>query len=174
MTKEQSRIKNLAWRRTFAGYFYATFYHIRSRCKGEEKYVGLPVMSREDWDTFLVKTRRVRMDLHRQWVLSGYTRRMSPSIDRIDGKQGYVLGNCRWMAQHQNSRLGALAPRKPRIKKNGLTYMKRAVHWAEMQSQSQAFCRWAYKGGVISKNLKTTTDITEVTCRTCIVRGRLK
>ena len=45
-------------------------------------------------------------NLFYDWELSGYDRKITPSIDRIDSKNGYTLDNIRWITFSENCRLG--------------------------------------------------------------------
>ena len=43
------------------------------------------------------------------WESSGYDRKITPSIDRIDASIGYELNNIRWITHSENSRLGSIS-----------------------------------------------------------------
>lgn len=43
--------------------------------------------------------------LYRRWVLSGYDRRLTPTVNRIDPSKGYELGNMEWLTHSLNSGL---------------------------------------------------------------------
>lgn len=43
------------------------------------------------------------MRLYKRWKESGHQRKLAPSIDRIDNKIGYVIGNLQWLTQSENS-----------------------------------------------------------------------
>lgn len=102
--------KSLLYRRTFKGYFSDAYHRILWRCNGgDERYTGMLFMSRDEWREFLEETIEDRKVLYDEWVATGYRVRISPSIDRIDSTQGYVVGNCRWLPQWENSRLGGKA-----------------------------------------------------------------
>jgi hypothetical protein len=44
--------------------------------------------------------------LYDEWVASGYDRKLSPSVDRIDPDKGYELENMQWLTHSENSRRG--------------------------------------------------------------------
>lgn len=46
--------------------------------------------------------------LYTDWVRSGYTRKLTPTVDRIDPAKGYELSNMRWLTHSENSRLGSI------------------------------------------------------------------
>lgn len=102
--------KSSIYRKTFHGYYCEVYGRIRKRVAGgDERYVGLQIMSPSDWDIFLDTTLLDRQILWRAWVKSGYKLRMAPSIDRINSQWGYTLGNCRWLPQWENSSNGGKA-----------------------------------------------------------------
>lgn len=50
--------------------------------------------------------------LYREWVESGYDRKLAPSVDRKDSRLGYEVGNMEWVTHSENSRRGAVSPRR--------------------------------------------------------------
>lgn len=42
-----------------------------------------------------------------EWERSGYNRKLTPSVDRIDSSKGYIIGNMEWVTHSENSRRGA-------------------------------------------------------------------
>lgn len=47
--------------------------------------------------------------LYNQWVKSNYERKLCPTVNRINSKNGYLLTNMEWITHSENSRLGALS-----------------------------------------------------------------
>ena len=45
--------------------------------------------------------------LYDDWVSSGFDKKLSPSIDRVDTSKGYTLDNMRWLTHSENSSIGA-------------------------------------------------------------------
>ena len=45
--------------------------------------------------------------LYEQWAKSGFDRRLTPSIDRIDNSEGYIASNMRWVTLSENSSKGS-------------------------------------------------------------------
>ena len=103
--------KNLSyfgrWRKSFGGYFKYTYSQIKGRCTSPSKplYFGMDFMPKSDWIIFLKDTKDERFRLFKQWVNNNYSMRFAPSIDRIDGKKGYLIDNCRWLTQSENARI---------------------------------------------------------------------
>lgn len=68
-------------------------------------YKGLPILTREEF--YKWANRQKSFDrLYQGYKDSGYNISLSPSIDRINPKDGYVLGNMRWIKHWDNCRLG--------------------------------------------------------------------
>lgn len=131
MTKEES-FDRLSWQREYRkangnactkryertkkGKLMRTYRNMESRSKGIVKkkshlYQGLEVLSREsfyDWSLSCGDFDK----LYDDWVSSGFDKKLSPSIDRVDTSKGYTLDNMRWLTHSENSSIGA----KSRIK----------------------------------------------------------
>jgi hypothetical protein len=45
-------------------------------------------------------------------VSSGYDRKLTPTVDRINTELGYEIHNMRWLTHSENSRLGGRAKKK--------------------------------------------------------------
>lgn len=71
-------------------------------------YHGKEIMSREEFYAWSLSDPDF-IRLYAEWVESGFDRRLSPSVDRIDASLGYVEGNVRWLTHSENSRRGAYA-----------------------------------------------------------------
>jgi len=104
------------WNRTTKGYLSNIYSGMRSRVRNPKSdkhylYKGLKLLTREEfcrWANNCPSFSR----LHREWTESGFERRLSPSVDRIDSTRGYVLGNIQWITQSENSSLGALSDKR--------------------------------------------------------------
>jgi hypothetical protein len=44
--------------------------------------------------------------LFAEWQSSGYDRKLAPTVDRINPKLGYEIGNMQWVTHSENSRRG--------------------------------------------------------------------
>lgn len=91
------------YHRIFNGYFVGSYSAAKWRTKSKSRYIGLELMSKEDWKLFLEDTIEDRKVLWDEYVASGFKLRFAPSLDRIDPTKGYIQNNCRWIRQHENS-----------------------------------------------------------------------
>jgi hypothetical protein len=114
--KHRSRTSNRdtkKYEKTINGFLVRAYRNMQSRVMGIQKskahlYKGLSIMPREEFYKFS-KGDRAFMRLWRDWVACGYTRVLSPSVNRIDPRRGYEIGNVEWLTQSENSRLGGVS-----------------------------------------------------------------
>ncbi len=102
-----------AYRKTPKGFLVSTWHNMTGRVSGHTKakdhlYKGLSICEKEQFYDFSWRNSDFT-DLYIQWVISGFEKKYTPSIDRIDPKLGYVLGNMRWLTLSENSRTGAVS-----------------------------------------------------------------
>lgn len=96
------------YRKTPKGYLMTTYTNMTGRVKGNVKphlYKGLDILPREDFYAWALKDSTFT-DMLTVYAATGYDQRFAPSIDRIDTKEGYVIGNIRWLTHSENSSLG--------------------------------------------------------------------
>lgn len=118
MSLESRKESNRKYWRTINGKLMATYNNMNRRVRGYVKpeiYLGLGLLDRGEFYKWS-KSDRDFNKLYNDWVKSDYDRKLSPSIDRIDSCDGYVLGNMRWITHSENSRLGSIN----RWNRNGL------------------------------------------------------
>ena len=101
------------YEKTKKGFLVRTYRNMKSRVTGvQEKkshlYFGLQILPKEDFYEWSLSDKNF-LELFSEWELSGYERKLSPSIDRIDSKKGYFLQNMRWITHSENSRNGSLS-----------------------------------------------------------------
>jgi hypothetical protein len=65
-------------------------------------YMGLPLLSLTEFLAWAEPHKDFNR-LFDEWVASGRQRRLSPSIDRVDPRYGYVLHNMQWLTLAHNS-----------------------------------------------------------------------
>ena len=104
------------YERTKKGKLMRTYRNMESRTKGmvegkSHLYQGLEVLPRQSFYDWSLSCKDFN-SLYDDWVYSGFDKKLSPSIDRIDTSKGYTLDNMRWLTHSENSSIGA----KSRIK----------------------------------------------------------
>lgn len=102
-TKRYEKTKN--------GKLMRTYRNMQSRVKGIVKgkihlYGDLDILPRDEFYEWSLSNEDFN-SLYDDWVNSGYDKKLSPSIDRVDVEKGYVPDNMRWLTHSENSRNGA-------------------------------------------------------------------
>jgi hypothetical protein len=110
------------YEKTVTGFLMRAYRNMQSRITGVQKhkhhlYQGKSLLSREDFYKFANESKEFSQ-LYNTWKEQGYPRKLTPSVDRIDSKLGYEIGNMEWVTHSENSRRGSLhAHELRRIKK---------------------------------------------------------
>lgn len=88
--------------------FNHRYSQIKQRTEGrairEYKVQGKEVLSYEEYCVWLKNNLDDFERLYQAWQDSGFTRKLTPSIDRIDNKGSYIANNMRWITVTDNSR----------------------------------------------------------------------
>ena len=100
------------YEKTPNGFMMRMYRNMQSRVTGVQKkkvhlYGGKYLLDRQifyDW----AKSHKDFWQLYNQWIASGYTRRLTPTVDRVDSSKGYQLDNMEWVTHSENSRRGSL------------------------------------------------------------------
>lgn len=95
------------YEKTKKGFLVRMYRNMTSRVKGIQKdyahlYEGLDIMSKQEFYDFALNNDKFH-ELFAQWENVLYQRRLTPSIDRINTKFGYVLGNVQFLTLSENS-----------------------------------------------------------------------
>lgn len=80
---------------------------MRRRISGLNKHsnlVGKDLLTKQEFLNWFEDTKESFMKLYRAWEKSGFLRRLSPSVDRVDNRRGYLVDNMQWLTQSQNSK----------------------------------------------------------------------
>lgn len=77
---------------------------IKVRCTTKKQ--GRSFLDRKDWLHWCYQEDNFKsfMTIYNQWVQSNFQKKFNPSIDRIDNKKGYEIGNMQWLTQSDNSK----------------------------------------------------------------------
>lgn len=92
----------IAYRRTPLGYRRQLFYGIKGRLKYSSAYRDRTLeFTMNEFLDWLEGTKY--KDLYDAWARSGFKRDLAPSVDRIDNKGDYHLGNIQIITQKENT-----------------------------------------------------------------------
>jgi len=87
--------------------FNHRYSQIRQRVEGRAirkyKIEGTKMLTYADYCIWLKNNMDNFEQIYKQWETSGFTRKLTPSIDRIDNVIGYVANNMRWTTVQDNS-----------------------------------------------------------------------
>ena len=95
------------YEKTKKGFLVRMYRNMTSRVNGVQKkyshlYGGLDIMPKQDFYDFALNNNKFH-ELFEQWENALYQRRLTPSIDRINAKFGYVLDNVQFLTLSENS-----------------------------------------------------------------------
>jgi hypothetical protein len=95
------------YEKTKKGFLVRMYRNMTSRVKGVQKdyihiYQGLDILPKEQFYEFALNNSEFHR-LFKEWEDALYERRLCPSIDRIDTKFGYTLGNIQFLTMSENA-----------------------------------------------------------------------
>jgi len=106
------------YKRTKPGFLVRLYCNMRCRVEGIQRkkrhlYRNLPLLDKESFYKWAHESPEFHK-LFKTWMVEGYPRTLTPSVDRIDSDRGYVLSNMEWVTHSENSRRGACSPYRSR------------------------------------------------------------
>jgi hypothetical protein len=113
LTANQSTVK---YEKTKNGFLMRLYRNMQSRVNGIQKtkyhlYAGKYLLPRDEFYEW-AKPNTEFNRLFDEWEKSGYERRLTPSVDRINSKLGYETSNMEWVPFHENCRRGLISKLK--------------------------------------------------------------
>jgi len=114
---KKSRLESYSkYEKTFNGYLMRKYRNMKSRITGIQKkkyhlYEGLEILPVEEFYMWSLSHPDYEC-LFNKYKESGFEQKLAPSVDRIDSKKGYVMGNMRWITHSENSKLGNISKNK--------------------------------------------------------------
>ena len=110
-TKHSSVCKK--YEKTLKGLLMRTYRNMKSRVLGIQYkkahlYKGLELLDKQEFYAWSLSNTEYN-SLFDLWSKSGYDRKLTPSIDRIDSSKGYNKENMRWITHSENSRQGVIS-----------------------------------------------------------------
>jgi hypothetical protein len=118
-TKNQSTNK---YEKTINGFLMRKYRNMQSRITGIQKakyhlYKGKDLLDRQDFYNWSISNKTF-LKLFNTWTENNYDRKLCPSVDRINPKEGYHLSNMEWITHSENSRRGCLSLSRRRYSPN--------------------------------------------------------
>ena len=98
------------YEKTKKGFLVRTYRNMLSRVTGIQKlkshlYFGKEILNKELFYEFSLNN-EIFSNLFKNWENNNYLQKLTPSIDRIDSKLGYLIDNIRWLTHSENSSQG--------------------------------------------------------------------
>lgn len=106
------------YNRTLKGFLVLKHAKMVQRARGhngpkDHLYKGLPVISPNSFYSWALSTTNIH-EMFSKYKKSGWKYSLCPSIDRINPKEGYILGNMRFITMKENQDLGRINSSKVR------------------------------------------------------------
>ena len=113
---ETGNIHTRRYEKTVNGFLMRAYRNMYSRVMGIQKkkaylYLGKSLLPKNEFYEW-TKADPAFRTLFSAWEKSKYSRRLTPSINRINPDLGYELGNIEWLTFIENSRLGSISPNR--------------------------------------------------------------
>ncbi len=108
--KSPCKICCLNKRRTLQGMLVERWSGVLNRIEGKHNHstaIGKERCTREEFFNWALKSVKL-LTLYESWVDSGYSRSLTPSVDRIKISKGYTLDNIQWLTMKENNQKGHL------------------------------------------------------------------
>lgn len=104
------------YEKTPRGFLMRLYRNMQSRVTGVQKakyhlYKNKSLLSREEFYVW-TSTQPKFEELFRAWKESGYDQKLTPTVDRVNSKEGYKTENMEWITHSENSRRGSENSRK--------------------------------------------------------------
>jgi hypothetical protein len=117
--RENGNAETRRYEKTKSGFLMRAYRNMKSRVTGVQAakfhlYCGKQLLPKEifyEW----ASDHEVFHALFDAWEASGYDRKLTPTVDRIDPDEGYRLKNMEWVTHSENSRRGAVSKKRPYI-----------------------------------------------------------
>lgn len=107
------------YEKTPKGFVMRLYRNMKSRITGVQKqkhhlYSGKELLPKEEFYSWAFNN-PIFENMFKVYEDSGFSRKLAPTVDRIDSSKGYTLDNIRWVTHSENSRFGGIS----NIVKNG-------------------------------------------------------
>lgn len=99
--------RSKAYNKSFGGVVLKMWYHMNERVNRN----GRDICTKKEF-TILANSSTDLLEIHTTWVKSKYLRRLAPSVDRINNKEGYLRSNIQFLALFENVSKGNTETKK--------------------------------------------------------------
>lgn len=111
--KKNGNIHTKKYEKTEKGFLVRLYRNMESRVTGVQSkkyhlYKGLDILDRVSFYEWAASSPEFK-SLFKLWSESGHERKLTPSVDRVDGSKGYNLDNMEWVTHSENSRRGSVS-----------------------------------------------------------------
>jgi len=111
-----NNVSTKKYEKTKKGFLMRMYRNMTSRVLGiqykkKHLYAGKEIIDKDCFYEFALNNDNFNK-LFSDWELSEYNRKLTPSIDRIDSRYGYVFGNMQFITHSENSKKGSLNKKK--------------------------------------------------------------
>ena len=100
------------YEKTKNGFLMRLYRNMLSRVSGIQRakyhlYAGCSLLPKDEFYQWANNSEIFHI-LFQVWEASGYERKLTPSVDRVDSFLGYEISNMEWVTHSENSRRGTL------------------------------------------------------------------
>ena len=111
--EKNGNLSTRLYEKTEKGFLVRLYRNMQSRVEGVQKekhhlYKGKSLLDRNSFYEWALSSSIYRT-LFLDWESSGYDRKLTPSVDRVDSSFGYEIPNMEWVTHSENSRRGSLS-----------------------------------------------------------------
>lgn len=108
--KKNNNKNTKKYEKTKKGFLVRCYRNMLSRVSGVTKkknhlYLGLPILDKNTFYEYSLNNNEFNK-LFKDWEISNYNRKLTPSIDRLDTNNGYTLDNIQWITFSENCSRG--------------------------------------------------------------------
>ncbi len=110
--QRSNNIVTKKYEKTMNGFLMRLYRNMKSRIDGVQKqkhylYEGKELIGKNEFYDW-AKSNSAFVRLFEEYEKSGYDRKLSPSVDRMDSSKGYEVSNMEFVTHSENSRRGGL------------------------------------------------------------------
>jgi hypothetical protein len=111
--KENNNLYTKTYEKTINGFLMRVYRNMKSRIEGIQKhkahlYKDKDILDKVDFLSWVDSSCSFYI-LYKRWVKSNYSRKLCPTVDRLDSTLGYTLCNMQWITHSENSRKGSIS-----------------------------------------------------------------